>query len=141
MVQASPKTDIVDLSKKQELSVAVMNLISAEEHLNFTAMKTGKNEYAQVAGAIRDIRKKLMKKIVLNTEGEMWCISKHLLATTMRLIESSAKYMGNDDRTASDMLKKAFDTYSVFWLLQKIGGKGEKSDRTDVAKKARKKVR
>jgi len=33
-----------------------------------------------------------MGKIVKNKTGEMWCVSKHLLATTMRLLETGIKY-------------------------------------------------
>ena len=76
----------VDLTKLEDLSIAVMNLISVEEHLAFTAMKTKKVEYLHVLDSVRELRKNLLKKIVKNTEGELWCISKHLLATTMKLM-------------------------------------------------------
>ena len=35
-----------DLSSAEDLSIAVMNLISLEEHFFFTAVKTEKNEYS-----------------------------------------------------------------------------------------------
>jgi hypothetical protein len=35
----------VDLSKDEDLSIAVMNLIALEEHFFFSAEKTKKNEY------------------------------------------------------------------------------------------------
>lgn len=122
------KTNKLDLSKAQDLSVAVMNMISAEEHLAFTTMKTGKREYAEVLNSIREQRKRLMKKLLRNTEGEMWCISKHLLATTMRLIETAVKNIGNDDKAAAELFGDALDTYGTFWLLHKFGG--EKGGKT-----------
>lgn len=111
----------LDLSKKEDLSIAVINLINAEEHLAFTAMKTGKEEYLKVLDSVRELRKKLMSKLVVNKDGEMWCISKHLLATTMRLLETGEKCIGNSDQEASELFKDAFDVYSLFWFLQKLG--------------------
>src|SRR3989344_1921591 len=97
----------VDLTKLEDLSMAVMNLISIEEHLAFTAMKTKKEEYLQVLDSVRTLRKSLLKKLVKNTEGELWCISKHLLATSMRLIESSTKYIEKDPKQAKELIEDA----------------------------------
>jgi len=114
--------DKADLTKLEDLSIAVMNLISIEEHLAFTAMKTKKEEYLHVLNSVRSLRKDLLKKIVSNTEGELWCISKHLLATTMRLIETSTKYVDNP-KEALEFVKSAHELYSLFWFLQKVGEK------------------
>jgi len=125
----------IDLTKREDLSLAVMNLINLEEHLTFTAMKTKKEIYLDVLDAVREIRISLLKKLVTNTEGEMWCISKHLLATTMRLMEVSTKYLKTDAKQAIEMNKQALDLYSLFWFLQKIG---EKNATGKVGKKIRK---
>lgn len=114
----------LDLSKKEDLSIAVIHLINTEDHLAFTAMKTGKEEYLKILDCVRDLRKKLLKKLVMNTEGEIWCANKHLLAATMRLLETGEKCIGNDDQEAEELFKDAFDVYSLFWFLQKIGGDG-----------------
>ena len=59
-----------------------------------------------------------MKKIVKEGEGEVWCISKHLLAGSMRLIEVGTKLQHNDKKKeAGDLFKKAYDLYSLFWAL------------------------
>ena len=81
----------IDLSKEEDLSIAIMNLISLEEHFYFTAMKTNKSKYLDLLNSIREIRKKLLKELVKNPEGEVWCISKHLLSCSMRLIEVGTK--------------------------------------------------
>lgn len=69
----------IDLSKKEDLSIAVVHLINTEDHLAFTAMKTGKEEYLKVLDCIRELRKKLMKKLVTNVEGEMWCLPPNMI--------------------------------------------------------------
>ena len=106
----------MDLSSDEDLSIAIMNLISIEEHFFFTAGKTGKPGYFDLLKQAREMRKELMLKIVKDSEGEVWCISKHLLSTSMRLMEVGTKALGQDKKEeAQDLFKKAYDLYSLFW--------------------------
>lgn len=108
-----------DLSSAEDLTLAVMNLISLEEHFFFTAMKTGKDTYFDTSKQIRDVRKELLAKLMPNNEGETWCISKHLLSATMRLIEVGNKLQSENKKDeAGKMFKKAYQIYSVFWALK-----------------------
>lgn len=112
------KQDKMDLSSDQDLTIAIMNLVSLEEHFFFTAQKTGKNSYLDLLSQVREMRKELLKKIVKDTEGEVWCISKHLLAASMRLMEVGTKQLGQGKKDgAEDLFKKAFDLYSMFWAV------------------------
>jgi len=112
------KQDKMDLSSDQDLSIAIMNLISIEEHFFFTGIKTGKANYFALLGQVRSMRKELLKKIVKDYEGEIWCISKHLLAASMRLMEVGTKALGQGKKDqAEDLFKKAFDLYSLFWAV------------------------
>lgn len=106
----------LDLSSDEDLSIAIMNLVSLEEHFFFTGAKTKKEKYFDLLERVREIRKELLKKIVKDPEGEIWCISKHLLAASMRLIEVGTKYYSKDEKEqARDLFKKAYDLYSLFW--------------------------
>ncbi len=109
----------LDLSSDEDLSIAIMNLISIEEHLFFTAEKTGKKDkYYELLREVRDMRKDLLKKIIRDYEGEVWCISKHLLATSMRLMEVGTKLLGKgQDKEAQEMFDKAHKMYSLFWAI------------------------
>jgi len=110
------KEDKLDLSSGEDLSIAVMNLVSLEEHFFFTAAKTNQEKYYDLLGKVREVRKDLLKKIVKDVEGEVWCISKHLLAASMRLIEVGTKYYNEDKKKeAKDLFAKAYDLYSLFW--------------------------
>ncbi len=110
------KQDKMDLSSDQDLSMAVMNLISIEEHFFFTGAKTGKEKYYDLLGEVREMRKVLLKKIIKDYEGEVWCISKHLLAASMRLMEVGTKQLGMGKKEdAYDLFQKAYDLYSLFW--------------------------
>jgi hypothetical protein len=108
----------LDLSSDEDLSIGIMNLISIEEHLFFTANKTGNDQYYELLNQIREMRKDLLKRIIKEYEGEVWCISKHLLASSMRLMEVGTKMLSKgDDKGAKDLFKKSYDLYSLFWGL------------------------
>lgn len=112
------KRDKMDLSSDQDLSLAIMNLVSIEEHLFFTSQKTGKNKYLDLLQEVRKTRGELLKKIIKDYEGEVWCISKHLLAASMRLMEVGTKQQGmGNKKEAKEMFNKAYDMYSLFWGL------------------------
>jgi hypothetical protein len=110
------KENKLDLSSDEDLSIAIMNLVSIEEHFFFTAQKTGDNKHLELLKKVREMRKNLMQKIVKNPQGEEWCISKHLLAASMRLMEVGTKELNKGhDAEAQDLFAKAYDLYSMFW--------------------------
>jgi hypothetical protein len=108
-----------DLSTEEDLSIAIMNLISLEEHFFFTGNKTGKDEYFAMVDEVRQVRKELLAKMMPQNEGETWCISKHLLSTTMRMMEVGTKLQGEGKTTeAKDYFQKAYKIYSLFWAVR-----------------------
>ena len=110
------KQKSLDLSSDEDLSIGIMNLISIEEHLFFTSQKTGKSDYLDLLNEVRLIRTELLKRIIKDYEGENWCISKHLLAATMRLVEVGTKELKKGNKKeAQDLFDKAFKLYSLFW--------------------------
>ncbi len=114
MKKKNPK----DLSSDQDLTIALMNLISIEEHLVFSGAKTGKNSFYDMVQDIREMRKNLMMKVIPSYEGEVWCISKHLLATSMRLMEVGTKQQSmNNKEEAYKLFNQAYDLYCLFWGL------------------------
>ncbi|KKR48787.1 MAG: hypothetical protein UT86_C0003G0116 [Candidatus Magasanikbacteria bacterium GW2011_GWC2_40_17] len=109
----------VDLSVEEDLSIAIMNLISLEEHFFFTAEKTGKDEYFNLLETIREMRKQLLGMMIKQTEGEVWCISKHLLAASMRLMEVGTKMQSRKQLdSAKDMFKKSYELFSLFFAIR-----------------------
>lgn len=134
-----------DLSSDQDLTIAIMNLISIEEHLVFSGAKTGKNSYYDLIEDVRETRKNLMQTVIPKYEGEVWCISKHLLATSMRLMEVGTKQqsLGNKEEAYS-LFNKAYDMYCLFWGLNmnmlNIENVKWVEDKTEDVKKAALKV-
>ena len=117
-IDAAKKKNPKDLSSDQDLTIAIMNLISIEEHLIFSGAKTGKTGFYDMVQEVRELRKNLMLKIIPSYEGEVWCISKHLLAAAMRLMEVGTKQQSmNHKEEAYQLFNQAYDLYCLFWGL------------------------
>ena len=133
-IDSAKKKNPKDLSSDQDLTIAIMQLISIEEHLIFSGAKTGKKHFYDMVQDIREMRKNLMQQIIPAYEGEVWCISKHLLSASMRLIEVGTKQqsLGNKEK-AYDLFDKAYDLYCLFWGLNMglIDSKDVKWEMTD----------
>lgn len=130
----------MDLSSGEDLSLAIMNLIGIEEHMFFTSQKLGDTKYIDVLDTAREMRKELMKKIVKEGQGEVWCTSKHLLSASMRLMEVGTKFLTKGDKKeANSYFKKSFDLYNLFWGLNlglvKSDSKKPKFDEKPLPKK------
>lgn len=117
-VDAGKKLNPKDLSSDQDLTIAIMNLVSIEEHLIFSGAKTGKTSFYEMVQDIREMRKNLMLKVIPAYEGEVWCISKHLLAASMRLMEVGTKQQSlKNQKEANKLFDQAYDLYCLFWGL------------------------
>lgn len=117
-VKRMERGEKLDLSSDEDLSIGIMNLISIEEHLFFTYNKTENPQYLDILNEVREMRKGLLKRIIRDYEGEVWCISKHLLASSMRLMEVGTKALTKGNRDdAQDLFRKSFQLYSLFWGL------------------------
>ena len=117
-IDSSKKLNPKDLSSDQDLTIAIMNLISIEEHLVFSGAKTGKNSFYDLIEEVRELRKTLMQKIIPSYEGEVWCISKHLLASSMRLMEVGTKQQSlHNTEEAYKLFNQAYELYCLFWGL------------------------
>ena len=56
--------------------------------------------------------------IIKSYKGEVWCISKHLLATCMRLMEVGTKALSAGKKDEAYMFfDKAYTMYTLFWGL------------------------
>lgn len=141
-VKATERGEKLDLSSDEDLSIAIMNLISIEEHLFFSGAKTQNSKYYELLNQVREMRKTLLKKIIKNYEGEEWCISKHLLAGCMRLMEVGTKSLSKGEKKeAEEFFQMAYSLYSLFWGLNlkliktsELGGAVEEEPKGDIPK-------
>ena len=128
-LDAAKKVNPKDLSSDQDLTIGIMNLISIEEHLMFSGAKTGKTQFYDLINEVREMRKNAMLKIIPAYEGEVWCISKHLLAASMRVFEVGTKALAAGDKeTAYSLFDQSYELYCMFWGLNMGMLTGEKKD-------------
>jgi len=60
-----------------------------------------------------------LARLIDKHEGETWCIGKHLLATTMRLMEVGSKLWGDNKRSeAEEVFGQAEEIYALFWAVR-----------------------
>jgi len=109
----------LDISTEEDLTIGIMNLISLEEHFFFTGAKTDKPEYFDLMNEVRLMRTKLLVRMIDKKEGEVWCISKHLLATSMRLMEVGTKLQkeGKKDE-AREFFNDSYKMFTLFFALR-----------------------
>ena len=115
-VENISKQKDLDLSSGEDLSIAIMNLISIEEHLFFTSQKAKNDKYLDLLNDVRKMRTELLRDIIKDYEGEVWCISKHLLAASMRVMEVGTKELKKGNKKmAKKLFEKSYKLYSLFW--------------------------
>ena len=126
----------LDLSTEEDLAMAISHLISLEEHFYFTGAKTDKPEYFDMLNEIRAVRTKLLARMIDKKEGEVWCISKHLLSASMRLMEVGTKLQkeGKKDE-AKEFFDNSYKMFNLFFALRlKIVSLPEIKDMADKEK-------
>src|SRR3989338_6077789 len=113
----------LDLSVGEDLSIALMNLVSLEEHSFFSFVKTHNEKFLEILETCRELRKRLLAKIVKKDDSEIWCMSKHLLASSMRLYEVGNRLLHEKkmDEARQSYLDAA-ELYALFWKLN-LGNK------------------
>jgi hypothetical protein len=127
-MQALKVTGGLDLSTEEDLAMAIAHLISLEEHFYFTGVKTDKPEYFDMLNEVRILRTKLLKRMIDppspegragKKEGEVWCISKHLLSTSIRLMEVGTKLQkeGKKDE-AKEFFDNSYKMFNLFFALR-----------------------
>ena len=108
----------LDLSAGEDLSIALMNLVSLEEHSFFSFVKTKDEKFLGILETCRELRKKLLAKIVKKDDSEKWCMSKHLLASSMRMYEIGNRYLHEKKmEEEKQSYIDAAELYALFWKL------------------------
>jgi hypothetical protein len=127
----------LDISAWEDLSIGLMNLVSLEEHCFFSYIKTQDDKFLKMLEQVRELRKKLLALIVKkDDDSEKWCMSKHFLASSMRLYEVGNRLLHEGkEKEAKEMYKDAAELYGSFWVLNiDAKGKIEVNEKSEEAK-------
>ena len=131
-VEQIKKENPLDINDREDLAIGVMNLISLEEHLFFTLEKTQKPKYLSLLYDVRKIRIEAYGKLLPDPEGESWCVGKHLLAASMRLMEVGTKALKNGrQEEARRWFDLSFELFVDFWQI--AAKKGNSQSATNPA--------
>jgi len=124
------KKNGLDISVWEDLSIGLMNLVSLEEHCFFSYAKTKDEKFLRILDVVRELRKNLMLLIVKkDDESEKWCMSKHFLASSMRLFEIGNRLLHEGkDKEAKEMYHDAAELYGFFWELNSDSNNIEMKD-------------
>ena len=116
----------LDISAWEDLSIGLMNLVSLEEHCFFSYVRTQDDKFLKMLEAVRELRKKLLALIIKkDDDSERWCMSKHLLASSMRLFEVGNRLLHEGkEKEAKEMYKDSAELYGLFWALN-VESKGK----------------
>jgi len=84
--------DKLDIGKTSDLCDSVSHLLALEDHLTSSAGKTGDPKFVAALDGARKMRREMMAKLVPeNAQGELWCIVKHVLASSIHAREVGDK--------------------------------------------------
>lgn len=126
-VDSLKKQNRLDLSSDQDLALGIMNLVNLEEDFFLLGARSKNKDYYDLLFKVREMRKTLLQTIIQHYEGEVWCISKHLLAASMRLMQAGFKLVELKQAQLSyELFQFAYDLYSLFWGLN-LGVIGQSS--------------
>lgn len=111
-----------DLGLKNEMAMAISNMIQMEEHLAMTIAETQNKDYLPILEEIRSLRAKYMQNYVgKELSGQIWCFQKHLLSTAFRMVEIGVKNisLGNND-DALQNFKDSKELYELSMIMINI---------------------
>ena len=97
------KTNVLDLSSDQDLTIGLMNLLFIEDYIS--------NPESNLSQMITSVREKLMNRIVKKSDKNRQMLEK-LLLESMQLIDAGDKQSGV---SAYQKYDDAYEKYSLFW--------------------------
>ena len=97
------KTNVLDLSSDQDLTIGLMNLLFIEDYIS--------NPESNLSQMIAGVREKLMNRIVKKSDKNRQILEK-LLLESMQLIDAGDKQSGVSVYQKYD---DAYEKYSLFW--------------------------
>ena len=139
-IQITKEKNKLDLSAWEDLSIGIMNLVSLEEHAYFSYIKTQDEKFLSILENVREMRKNLLKLIVTEDDGsEKWCMSKHFLASSMRLFEVGNRMLHDGKKEEADKFyKDSAELYAMFWKLNVNSADNEKDFKIDIKNEEKK---
>ena len=105
------KANKLDLSSDQDLTIALMNLISIERYIENDA----EHDFSQLKSMVNDLRVALMGKIVKKSDKNFDVLCDLLGRSAMLMNDGFVALEKQNDARAYELFDAAFGVYSMFW--------------------------
>lgn len=105
-----------DLGMAEDMANMLKQLVCAEDHLASNSSLDSK--WMETLDSIRQIRTKWLSTIVKEGEGTLWCISKHLLASSEGLIEVGNRFFQTRQKKEAEEAFK--DAQIIMYLILEL---------------------
>jgi len=117
-----------DVGLIEDSCYALSNLVSIENHCLFSYLNTKEEKWLDVLNLIRKKRTILLDRIVKKENSQLYCVSKHLLASSMGISEVANRYLEKGEKEfAKELYEFSGDCYALILLLNDYT-KGGKND-------------
>jgi len=114
-----------DVAMISDMIQALMNTASLEHHAIISYWKSKNKKFLELRDIARQMRRRWLDRIVdeKSSESELWCISKHLLLSSMAYIEIGDRYYAmNKINEAEESYEDARILTGLFLSLNNIKG-------------------
>lgn len=105
------KANKLDLSSDQDLTIALMNLISIERYIENDA----EHDFSQLKSMVNDLRVALMGKIVKKSDKNFDVLCDLLGRSAVMMNDGFVALENQNDVRAYELFDAAFGAYSMFW--------------------------
>jgi len=112
-----------DVGMANDMMFLLKNLLGAEEHSAISYAITKESKWAEALKIVRELRTKWMSPLVKKETSEIWCFSKHILASSEALIEVGNRFLSTGQQKESkEAFKDATNLMILFLEINDIGG-------------------
>lgn len=108
------KEQFGDLGMVEDTFELCKNLTSMEAHGFGSFITTKDKKYAEFTKKIRELRTKYLSMITKREDSQIWCISKHIVESCMRLQEIYTRFLSMGKLEEAE---KCADDYGELYLL------------------------
>ena len=110
-----------DVGFIEDLIQALVNLVSLEEHSINSYYMNQDAKWLEVNDIARNMRSELLQLIVKKENSQLWCASKHLLASIMATRECGNRFYSQGKKSlAEDLYSKSSILFGLLLSLNEI---------------------
>lgn len=113
-----------DVGMAEDLVFALSNLIAIENHAYQSYNITKDKKWLETIDIARKMRTKWLETLVKKENSQLWCVSKHLLASACGFMEVGNRFNSTkQSRECEEAYEDSCNLVSLFLILNEMEGK------------------